>query len=198
MALVTAASRGWRRLAAGGALALALVVTGPLAWAEQRGPHDGEPAASPAPPAASAGTSRAAESRPDAAGSHGEGVSSSVGWTVIVHPANPVRRLKATELERIYRRRQRFWPDGGAILALNLPSGDPLRSAFTEAVLHDSEEALATFWNREYFQGTPPPVVLRSSRAVRAYVASTPTAIGYIGRTELDASVAEVEVVHGD
>ncbi len=81
---------------------------------------------------------------------------------------------------------------------MNLPSGDALRSSFHSAVLHDSEEALATFWNREYFQGTAPPVVLRSSRAVRAYVATTPTAIGYIRRSELDASVAEVEVVDGD
>lgn len=152
--------RAGRRLAAAGALVLALVLAGRLASAEEPKP---------------------ASSR----------------WAVIVHPDNPVRRMDASELERIYRRRMRYWPDGGAILPLNLPSGEPLRTSFTEAILHDSDEALATFWNREYFQGTAPPVVLRSSRAVRAYVATTPTAIGYVDRTELDASVAEVEIVDG-
>ncbi len=52
---------------------------------------------------------------------------------------------------------------------------------FARSVLRTDDESLATFWNREYFQGVMPPLVLQSPAAVRAYVAATPGAIGTSG-----------------
>ena len=124
-------------------------------------------------------------------------VASMPAWRVIVHPANTIRSMTREELERIYRRRNRFWPDRSTILPLNLPGSDPLRRSFSADVLHDNEEELATFWNRQYFQGIAPPAVLHSTKAVRAYVAATPNAIGYVSADDVDASVAVVEVTHG-
>lgn len=124
--------------------------------------------------------------------------SANVEWKVIVHPANPNRALTREKLERIYRRRMHFWPDGSPIVALNLPSEDPLRRAFTEQALRASEGDMATYWNRQYFQGNSPPVVLQSSRAVRAYVAATPGAIGYVLAPDVDESVASVEIHDGE
>jgi len=119
-------------------------------------------------------------------------------WKVIVHPSNTQRSMTPAELERIYRRRTKFWLGGGAIVPLNLPGEDPLRRAFTLEVLHLDEDELATYWNREYFQGVPPPVVLQSSQSVRAYVAATPNAIGYVRSEDIDATVAVVEVTRGN
>lgn len=115
-------------------------------------------------------------------------------WRVIVHLANPLRSIAREELERIYRGRSRFWTDGSAILPLNLPGKDALRRAFSIDVLHDDEENLTTYWNRQYFQGIAPPAVLHSSKAVLAYVAVTPNAIGYVEAADVDSSVAVVEV----
>jgi ABC-type phosphate transport system substrate-binding protein len=119
-------------------------------------------------------------------------------WKLIVHPANAVRSLGRDELDRIYHKRNRFWPDQSPIFPLNLPSGDPLRLSFSGEVLREDEDELATFWNRQYFQGVSPPAVLQSSKAVRAYVAATPNAIGYIAAEDVDASVAVVEVTRDD
>lgn len=124
-------------------------------------------------------------------------VAPSVEWKLIVHPANSVRSMAREELERIYRRRNRFWPDHSTILPLNLPGDDPLRRAFTAEILRSDEDELATYWNREYFQGVAPPAVLQSSGAVRAYVAATPGAIGYLSPDYVDSSVAVVEVTNG-
>lgn len=104
--------------------------------------------------------------------------------------------MSLDDLERIYRGRTRFWPGGRAILPVNLGSSDPLRAAFTSEVLHDSEENLVTWWNRQYFQGVAPPAVFHSTQAVRTYVALTPDAIGYVMPADLDATVAVVEVSH--
>jgi ABC-type phosphate transport system substrate-binding protein len=120
----------------------------------------------------------------------------SVEWKLIVHPANALRSIAREELERIYRRRNRFWPDHSAILPLNLSGSDPLRHAFSTEILRSNEDELATYWNREYFQGVPPPAVLQSSGAVRAYVAATPGAIGYVRPDAVDSSVAVVEVTN--
>lgn len=118
-------------------------------------------------------------------------------WKLIVHPANALRSMAREELERIYRKRNRFWPDHSTILPLNLPGGDPLRRAFTAEILRSNEDELATYWNREYFQGVAPPAVLHSSGAVHAYVAATPAAIGYVSPESVDSSVAVVEVTNG-
>ena len=116
---------------------------------------------------------------------------------MIVHPSSPLRSIPRAELERIYLRKERFWPDGNAIVALNLPSADPLRLAFSTEVLHSDPEQLATYWNREYFQGVRPPIVLQSTAAVRAYVAATPVAIGYIAEAAVDATVTAIRVSDG-
>lgn len=127
----------------------------------------------------------------------------SSGWVVVVRPSNPVRSLKRTELDRIYRRTTRFWNNPTSampalpILPINLPPGHPLREEFSRVILRADDETLATWWNREYFQGVLPPIVLRSPAAVRAYVAATPGAIGYLPADLVDPSVAVVRIDEG-
>lgn len=118
-------------------------------------------------------------------------------FVLIVHPANVVRELSHETVEKIYRRRERAWADGTPIVAINLPAGDPLREAFTETVLHTDPDSMATYWNRMYFQGVVPPIVLRSSAAVVAYVRATPGAIGYVPAGEATDGVAVVEFAGG-
>lgn len=116
-------------------------------------------------------------------------------WVVVVHPSNPARTMSRTDLERLWRRTTAFWPDGQAVVPLNLPGGQPLRRRFQDDVLRAGDEELAQWWNRAYFQGVSPPVVLQTGPAVKAYVAVTPGAIGYIPAPEASgATVAVVEV----
>lgn len=119
---------------------------------------------------------------------------SSMRWHVIVHPSNLVRTLARTEIERMYRGRTGSWPDGRAIVPLNLPGDDGLRAEFTRDVMRSSLDELATYWNRRYFHGYAPPPVLHSTQAVCAFVAATAGAIGYVDSCADASSVTVVEV----
>jgi len=114
--------------------------------------------------------------------------------TIIVHPSSPYARVKRVQVDRIYRRVPRFWPDGHEAFPVNAPAGSAIREAFSRRILHASAESLVTFWNRLYFHGVLPPAVLKSSEAVRAYVATTPGAIGYIPRDMVDDTVKVLEI----
>lgn len=110
---------------------------------------------------------------------------------VIIHPSRQAE-LSADLVSQIYLRRKRHWEDGTAIVPLNLSAGTPLRETFTRSVLGQSEARLAEYWNRQYFYGVLPPATLASAQAMVRYVASDPSAIGYVPETEIDDSVRVV------
>ncbi len=113
-------------------------------------------------------------------------------FVVVVNPCTHLARLSRHEIVRIYRRATRFWSDGSRVYPVNLPFENPLRQAFHRLVLRASADSLATFWNRQYFQGVLPPPVLRSPEAIQAYVAATCGAVGYLPPALVDESVRVV------
>ncbi len=127
-------------------------------------------------------------------------------WVVVVPFSSPVRSLRRSELDRIYRRTTRFWSAAAGtkrglpalpILPINLPPGSAMREDFARRILRADDESLTTYWNREYFRGVLPPMVLQSPAAVRAYIAVTPGAIGYLPREFVNPSVAVVQIEEG-
>jgi ABC-type phosphate transport system substrate-binding protein len=118
------------------------------------------------------------------------------GLVVIVHPSRTVR-LSVDDVARIFLKKQRFWDDGSPIVALNREAQSPLRETFTRRVFGLSSDALATYWNRQYFLGVLPPATLSSSEAVKRYVASEPGAIGYIEASLADDSVRVASKLEG-
>lgn len=119
------------------------------------------------------------------------GTAAEPSLVVIVHPNRTVA-LAIGDVRHIYLGRHRFWDDGSAIVALNLPAGTALRERFSQRVLRGDSAELTAYWNERYFHGVFPPAVLSSSDAVKRYVASEPGAIGYIEATEVDSSVRVV------
>lgn len=108
-----------------------------------------------------------------------------LGFDVIVHSGNPATTITRSDLERLYRRSIHYWGDGTPVRPINLPFDHALRRRFSREVLRSSIDSLVTFWNRMYFRGTLPPVVLKSPESVRAYVAKTAGAIGYVPRSDV-------------
>ncbi len=119
---------------------------------------------------------------------------SELGFEVIVHPDNPATTITRSSLERLYRRSVHYWHDGTSVRPVNLPFDHALRRRFSREVLRSSIDSLVTFWNRMYFRGTLPPIVLKSPQSVRAYVAKTPGAIGYVPATGGDSGVKRLEL----
>lgn len=117
------------------------------------------------------------------------GAAEELELAVIVHPSRAAT-LTSETVKRIYLKRQRFWDDGHAIVAINQEVTTPAREAFTRLVFGDEAARLPAYWNEQYFHGVMPPILLGSEEAVVRYVASRPDAIGYVDARHVDASVA--------
>ncbi|NKF22822.1 hypothetical protein [Solimonas marina] len=111
---------------------------------------------------------------------------------VIVAPSEAGARIDADDLALIFRRKRQYWPDGTRIEPANLAADDPLRLAFSRAVLGAAPAALENYWNEQYFRGIRPPYVLASPAAMLRFVAATPGAIGYVRSCAASADVAVI------
>lgn len=117
------------------------------------------------------------------------GAAEELELAVIVHPSRAAT-LTSETVKRIYLKRQRFWDDGHAIVAINQEVATPAREAFTRLVFGEEAARLPAYWNEQYFHGVMPPIILGSEEAVVRYVASRPDAVGYVDARHVDASVA--------
>ncbi len=114
---------------------------------------------------------------------------------VIVHPSR-AGELSRETVQRMYLKRQRFWEDGHAIVAINQEVTTPARETFTRLVFGAEAARLPAYWNEQYFHGVLPPIILGSEEAVVRYVASRPDAVGYVDARHVDASVAVALRLH--
>jgi hypothetical protein len=105
---------------------------------------------------------------------------------VVVGKDSPIREMTLDTLREVFLRRRRLWPDGGRVMPVNLPADSPYRLAFSERVLGRRPDELRDYWNRLYFDGIRPPLVLKSPAAVCAYLATEPGALAYVPPDAVD------------
>ena len=108
---------------------------------------------------------------------------------VITAPDGPQLALDQNTLRNVYLKKIFVDGKGQRLTPVNLPSGSPMRVAFSHALLHMDDSQLQDYWDQQYFQGVSPPYVLGSADAVVRFVATTPGAIGYVAPCQVDASV---------
>jgi len=101
-------------------------------------------------------------------------------------------KLATKNLNLIYWRKQRFWPQGVRIKPVNLSAQHPLRIQFSQATLGSTPQTQIDYWNGQYFNGILPPHSVNSEEAVLRYVAQTKGAVGYINACNLDKRVEAV------
>jgi hypothetical protein len=111
---------------------------------------------------------------------------------VVVGVDSPIHDLTRDVLREVYMRRRRVWPDGRRVMPVNLPADDPLRTTFSASVLGRRPSELVGYWNRLYFEGIRPPLVLRSPEAICAYLASEPGGVGYMPSDQVDEASCRV------
>jgi hypothetical protein len=117
---------------------------------------------------------------------------------IVVGVDSPIRDLTPDVLREVYMRRRRVWPDGRRVMPVNLPADDPLRSSFSAHILGRRPRELVGYWNRLYFEGIRPPLVLRSPAAICAYLASEPGGVGYVPSDQVDESSCRVVLTLND
>ncbi|NII10569.1 hypothetical protein [Oleiagrimonas sp. C23AA] len=114
---------------------------------------------------------------------------------VIVGSHSDIRHMDRDTLRNVFLKRVFIDRHGQSLIAVNLPSGNPVRHAFSQAVLRMPESQLRSYWNRQYFQGVSPPYVLASQRAIVEFVARTLGGIGYVQPCAVDARVRVVAII---
>ena len=125
------------------------------------------------------------------------GATAAAELVVVVSARSPITTLRVEQVADIFLSEATRFPDGGEVVALDLPIGSPLRDDFYLKVANRSPALMKAFWTKKIFTGRgQPPRELPNSQAVRKLVADNPTLIGYIDRNSLDASVRPVLVVH--
>lgn len=125
------------------------------------------------------------------------GTATAADLVVVVSARSPITTLRVEQVADIFLSEATRFPDGGEVVALDLPIGSPLRDDFYQRVANRTPALMKAYWTKKIFTGRgQPPRELPNSLAVRRLVADNPTLIGYIERSALDASVRPVLVVH--
>lgn len=119
----------------------------------------------------------------------------STALRIIVHRENPVTALTIPDLQRIFRKQTRMWPNGESVVPVDWDATSPVRDSFSQQVLRRSVREMAEFWVQQSItQGLTPPTTLKSARAILRFVASVPGAIAYAPAHEVDATVKKIDV----
>lgn len=111
----------------------------------------------------------------------------------VVSSNSPVTVLSRSQIADIFLGRLRRFPNGIAALPIDQPEGSAVRDEFYAKFAAKSPAQIKAYWSKIIFtgRGQPPPVVTNGAELKRR-IAENTAAIGYIDRSQLDASVREI------
>ena len=111
--------------------------------------------------------------------------------SVIVGPGTDVNSLDANAIKRIFLGRESTL--GAQPIVVVFQKSGSVRESFDNTVLGKPGSQLTSYWAKLVFTGkAKAPEELASDAEVRAKVAATPGAIGYVDDGAVDASVTKV------
>jgi ABC-type phosphate transport system substrate-binding protein len=114
---------------------------------------------------------------------------------VVVNPAVPADSLSSNALRAIFGMRLRAWPDGSPVRVFVLRDDSPVHIEFAKQRLSIFPHQLRRAWDRGVYSGIgQAPTTLDSEAEMRAIVASTTGAIGYLPTEMVNANVRVIEV----
>ena len=112
---------------------------------------------------------------------------------VIVHPSSGVDSLSEDDVARLFLGKTKSFPNGNQAVPINQNEGSATRDKFNEAVCKKNASQYKAYWSQLVFTGKgTPPKEGGDDAAVKALVAATPNAIGYVDASAVDASVKVV------
>jgi len=114
--------------------------------------------------------------------------------SVIVNSSSGTSMVSLSEIRAIFSMRLRRWPNGTPVVVFVMKSDSPIHAEFCKAVLNIYPHQLQAAWDRMVYSGTgKAPTVVNTEEEMRALVAATPGAIGYVLDVQPgDTSIKEV------
>ena len=114
---------------------------------------------------------------------------------MVTHPSSADRSLKFQTLRAIYSMRMQTWPDGTPIRVFVLPDNNEINKLFCKEMLKTLPRHLRKNWDRLVFSGiAQAPTTVPDITKMKQTIATTPGAIGYITREDIDDTVAIVNI----
>ena len=123
---------------------------------------------------------------------------SAAAWAVevIAHPAVAANSLGLPVARAMFGMRQVKWPDGSLVRVFVLPDAHPTHVAVCKNQLNLYPYQLRQSWDRLVYSGmAQAPTVVADEAEMLARVASTPGAIGYLSRAQIND---KIRVLHVD
>lgn len=112
---------------------------------------------------------------------------------VIVAAANPTTTLTADQVSDLFLGRANNFPGGGSATPVDQTDGSAVREDFYTKVANKSAAQIKAYWAKLVFTGKgQPPKEAGDNSGVKSAVAGNPSAIGYIDKSAVDASVKVV------
>lgn len=106
---------------------------------------------------------------------------------MVAHPSISQHHTSRNFARTIFGMRAQQWPDGSSIRVFVLPDNHQLHAAFSKEVLNLFPHQLRTAWDRQVYSGTgQAPSEVRSEEEMMSRIASTPGAIGYVSRNNVN------------
>jgi ABC-type phosphate transport system substrate-binding protein len=128
-------------------------------------------------------------------------------WSVLINPVNaellivvsaksPVDSLTPDQATDIFLNNASKFPSGGMAVPIDQSEASAVRAAFYVKAAAKSPAQMKAYWSKLIFTGKGrPPKEVPDSAAVKKLIADNPNLIGYIDKSELDASVKVVATV---
>jgi ABC-type phosphate transport system substrate-binding protein len=115
---------------------------------------------------------------------------------VVVSAKNSVDGLTLNQVADIFLNNASTFPSGGAAAPIDQSEASAVRAAFYAKAAAKSPAQMKAYWSKLIFTGKGrPPKEAPDSAAVKKLIADNPNLIGYIDRSELDASVKVVAIM---
>jgi ABC-type phosphate transport system substrate-binding protein len=113
---------------------------------------------------------------------------------VVVNKANS-STLDQKIVQRIFLGKDKKFPDGSPLKAINQSADSATRANFDEQILGRNSSQVSAYWSKLVFTGKGvPPMELPNDQAVIDKVASTPDAIGYVDSASVTDSVTVINI----
>jgi ABC-type phosphate transport system substrate-binding protein len=114
--------------------------------------------------------------------------------TIVVNPANS-NDLDAKKVQRIFLGKDKKFPDGSEVLAVNLSADSTTRNTFDETVLGRNSSQVSAYWSKLVFTGKGiPPKEVNSDAEVIDLVSKNPSVIGYVDSSSLTDAVKAIKL----
>lgn len=119
---------------------------------------------------------------------------SAADFAVVVNKANRSETLSANDLRQIFLGKKTAWPDSKPVVFI-LQEDSAVHEAFLRKIVKKSPQQFLLYWKKALFTGKGGvPHEVPGDREVKEYVASNPSAVGYISKDAVDDSIKVLEI----